>query len=382
MSHFPHLGRSYLPFELDFTFKLKRARRRSHEYAPPQYPFGKDPLAETNPWRPTTPIMSPVSPAHPTPQFSFNVPSNAQSFAPPTELPDNAVIPPRPQYENSVPSNANAYPPASNSRPFSWGGQPDLPHIFTGLASPVGSPEPGHNRNFQSPISPPASPIGSNELVLLKLFRTVFIVGDSTSMISSSHLKSAYNLLEKIAPLAAKYAEKSVDIQFLSDDKETHTQVIRPGDQFPSGDLFWHGVTARGGATMTAGLKRIIKPYLSGLRKRKVLQKEGLNIIVITDGKRSDRKEVKDYIISVARELTKKGAPQHLVGIQFVQVGDDESAKTFFKAVDDDLEKTHQIRDIVDTVVHTSPDAPLTKDCVEKILLGGISETQDKMKML
>ncbi|RVD84073.1 uncharacterized protein DFL_005842 [Arthrobotrys flagrans] len=374
-------GFVHLPFELDFSFKLKRARRRSQEYIPPQYPFGKDPLAEANPWRPSTPVISPTSPTQATTHFSFTGLGNTQNFVPPAELPDNTANIPRPQYQNGAP--ANGYSRSNNLQPSSWSGvHPELPRIITSPPTLVGNLEPSPDRYFQSPISPPTTPIGSGELGLLKLYKTVFIVDDSTSMISSSHLKSAYDLLETLVPLVTQNSEKAVEIQFLSDDRQAHTQKIKLGDRIPPGDVFWHGVTARGGASMSAGLKRIIKPYLSGMRKSKALEKEGLNIIVITDGKRKDRKDVIKYIVSVARKLTEKSAPQHLLGIQFVQVGDDQGARLFFKSVDDGLEEQYQIRDIVDTVVHTWPDVSLTRDCIEKILLGGISDAKDKMTMV
>ncbi|KAK6363408.1 hypothetical protein TWF730_000839 [Orbilia blumenaviensis] len=372
----------HLPFELDFNFKLKRARRRSQEFVPPQYPFGRDALIETNPWRPSTPVFSPTSATHPTAtsHFTFTGLANAQPPVLPVELPDNTPNTPRPQYQNSLPIDDK--PPNRTLRPSSWSGPPELPRIITNPPTMVGNLEAGQNRYFQSPLSPPASPIGSRDLGLLKLYKTVFIVDDSTSMISSGHLGSVYSLLETLAPLATQHGENPIQIQFLSDDRQVHAQEIKRGDRLPAGDIFWHGVTARGGAAMSAGLKRIIKPYLRGLRKSKVLSKEGLNIIVITDGKRKDRKDVEKYIVSVARKLTDKGAPQHLVGIQFVQVGDDPSAKAFFKTVDDGLEAKYDIRDIVDTVIHTLPNVPLTKDCIEKILLGGISDTKDKMTMV
>ncbi|KAF3104238.1 hypothetical protein TWF569_006334 [Orbilia oligospora] len=376
-------SRVHLPFELDFSFKLKRARRRSQEYIPPQYPFGKSPLVETTPLSPHTPIVSPTTATQTTAPFNFSGLGNAQNFVPPIELPDNTANIPRPQYQNGA--SANGHSGASNLRPSSWSGaHPELPRIITSPPTMLGNLEPGlgPNRYPQSPMSPPVSPIGRNELGLLKLYRTVFIIDDSTSMISSSHLKSAYDLLEALVPLVTGVSERAVEIQFLSDDRQSHSQKIKPGDKLPAGEIFWHGVTARGGAAMSAGLKRIIKPYLSGMRKSKVLEKEGLNIIVITDGKRKDRKDVVKYIVSVARKLTDKGAPQHLLGIQFVQVGDDQGAKLFFKSVDDGLEEQYQIRDIVDTVVHTLPNVSLTRDCIEKILLGGISDDKDKMTMI
>ncbi|KAK6515233.1 hypothetical protein TWF506_007576 [Arthrobotrys conoides] len=374
-------SRVHLPFELDFSFRLKRARRRSQEYIIPQYPFGKDSLAETNPWSPSTPVISPSSATQTTAQFSFAGLGNTQNFVPPVELPGNTPNIPRPQYQSGVPATGS--PGAQNLRPSSWAGaHPELPRIITSPPTMLGNMDPGPNKYFHSPISPPASPVRYVELGLLKLYRTVFIVDDSASMISSNHLKSAYDLLETLVPLVTQVSEKAVDIQFLSDDRQSHTRKIKPGDKLPANEDFYDGVTARKSAAMSAGLKRIIKPYLSGIRKRKVLEKEGLNIIVITDGMRPDKKDVLNYIVSVARKLTEKGAPQHLLGIQFVQVGDDQGAKKFFMTVDDGLEKQYHIRDIVDTVVHTWPGVSLTRDCIEKILLGGISDSKDQMKMI
>ncbi|KAK6356157.1 hypothetical protein TWF718_000529 [Orbilia javanica] len=333
--------RQRFPFKFDFKLKVGRARRRSHDEVA-EYPYGKNPSSEANPWSPATTLISPVSATQPSNPFGFREPQTMQSFVPPAELPDNAPNIPRPQYLNGAPANGNSG--GNNLRPLSCCGHQDLPRIITNPPTMVDNTTHGFNRYVQPPISPPASPIGSSDLGLLKLYKTVFIVDDSTSMISSSHLKSAYDLLERLVPLAAQYGEKAVEIQFLSDDRQTHTQEIKLGDRLPPGEVFWDGVTARRGAAMSAGLKRVIKPYLSGIRKSRVLQKEGLNIIVITDGKRKDKKDVIKYIVSVARKLTDKCAPQHLLGIQFVQVGDDHGAKQFFQNVDDGLEKEYHIR--------------------------------------
>jgi hypothetical protein len=60
-----------------------------------------------------------------------------------------------------------------------------------------------------------------------------------------------------------------------------------------------------------------------------------LNLIVITDGDADDQDEVEDYLTSVAKELDRLEAPGRHIGIQFVQIGDDEAAAEWLTDLDD-----------------------------------------------
>ena len=52
----------------------------------------------------------------------------------------------------------------------------------------------------------------------------------------------------------------------------------------------------------------------------------------------------KSVIIDAARRLDHAAVPQHLFGIQFAQIGDEEDATEALRELDDDLEHEHGIR--------------------------------------
>ncbi|KAJ7830810.1 hypothetical protein B0H14DRAFT_2365550 [Mycena olivaceomarginata] len=65
------------------------------------------------------------------------------------------------------------------------------------------------------------------------------------------------------------------------------------------------------------------------------------------------------------------------IGVQFVQIGNDSRATRALKELDDDLHKTADIRDIVDTTPCTKLN-PVTADGLIKVLLGGINRRIDE----
>lgn len=101
-----------------------------------------------------------------------------------------------------------------------------------------------------------------------------------------------------------------------------------------------------------------------------------MNIVILTDGEPTDEPE--DVIVAMARELDRLNAPLNQVGIQFVQIGDDEAVTEYLEALDDALSKEYNIRDIVDTTPYTGKD--LTGDELLKILLGAVNKRLDRMK--
>ncbi|WP_353258426.1 vWA domain-containing protein [Prochlorothrix hollandica] len=76
------------------------------------------------------------------------------------------------------------------------------------------------------------------------------------------------------------------------------------------------------------------------------LDKEGETILVITDGEPNDRRSVIDVIVAVSQHLDR----DEELAISFIQVGNDQGAKTFLKALDDQLEEVGAKFDICDTI--------------------------------
>lgn len=80
-------------------------------------------------------------------------------------------------------------------------------------------------------------------------------------------------------------------------------------------------------------------------------------------------------IVAAARRLDAGHFPVSQVGIQFVQIGDDPEATAALQELDDELARTHGVRDIVDTTPYRGT---VTAETVAKILLGGINRRVDK----
>ena len=123
---------------------------------------------------------------------------------------------------------------------------------------------------------------------------------------------------------------------------------------FASGDRTYNNVTPEkvhqiftenepGGSTNTAGaLGKVLDGYFA---RKTAGSAKPITIIVATDGIPDDQKAV----AKVIKDATLKMDADEEIGISFIQVGDDSSARTFLKSLDDDLESEGAKFDIVDT---------------------------------
>ncbi|KAL8954486.1 MAG: hypothetical protein Q9183_007094 [Haloplaca sp. 2 TL-2023] len=103
--------------------------------------------------------------------------------------------------------------------------------------------------------------------------------------------------------------------------------------------------------------------------------RKGLNLIVLTDGEPEEGQDVDQVIVKYANQLRDAGASTLKVGIQFVQIGSDETATEFLSFLDDKLKSEHDLdRDMVDTVHWVEDEKEYLS---EKILLGGILKKVD-----
>lgn len=100
-----------------------------------------------------------------------------------------------------------------------------------------------------------------------------------------------------------------------------------------------------------------------------------VNIIVITDGVFTD--DAESVIMGVARKLDSVDAIAWQVGIQFFQVGDDESARLYLQELDDFLGgRQDGMRDIVDTV--SWGQGGLCGEGILKAVLGAVNKRLDR----
>ena len=210
------------------------------------------------------------------------------------------------------------------------------------------------------------------------MFDTVFIVDDTGSMVLAARDEcpegkdrwdATKEALLHITALAAGKDDDGIDIRFLK-SRDLDEDNIVSGERVME---ILEGVDMldafRGGGTFFEDrIKDEISPRLELLgryyeqdaayksthfkdRARLKLKKpqppKKLNIIVITDGQADDKQEVEDLIVDTAQELDKLRAPAAQIGIQFVQIGEDESARRYLKRLDDDLkQRDPPIRDV------------------------------------
>ncbi|KAJ7937025.1 hypothetical protein B0H13DRAFT_2302768 [Mycena leptocephala] len=244
-------------------------------------------------------------------------------------------------------------------------------------------------------------------LEILRKYDTVILVDDSGSMTLPGSKKGktrwyeAGEALETLAETAQRYDGDGIDIYFLNNKTEalnikSSSEVralfakVRPSGSTPTGER----------------LDQILKPRLRILEQAQI-QPDGtpmdkrtgeeikrVNFIVITDGEATDNP--KYAIIDAASRLKAMSnlcmiqacrspfdRQEHelttsiQLGIQFVQIGNDSRATKALKELDDDLHKTGNIRDIVDTTPYSKLN-PVTADGLIKVLLGGINRRIDE----
>lgn len=99
----------------------------------------------------------------------------------------------------------------------------------------------------------------------------------------------------------------------------------------------------------TTDLAGVLKDATDSYLKRKQsgeTKPNGETILVITDGEPDDRKAVMRVIIEASRQIDK----DEELAISLIQVGKDQTATRFLKALDDELQAAGAKFDIVDTI--------------------------------
>jgi len=145
---------------------------------------------------------------------------------------------------------------------------------------------------------------------------------------------------------------------------DKHTRYNNVTDETKVEAIFKH--EPGGGTNLTGVLTVAFNDYFA--RRDKNEAKAGGEIwLVVTDGEPDDKESVKVLIAENSAKLTK----DEELGIQFVQVGDDETATTFLKELDDELQTKYGAKyDIVDT----TPLSAVGSRTVAEVLASAISD--------
>jgi uncharacterized protein YegL len=208
-----------------------------------------------------------------------------------------------------------------------------------------------------------SSAAGEDKYDFLRIFDTVFVIDDSSSMIGRSW-RETREALEAITSICTKRDPDGIDIYFLNHQDKPKFKTIISGSTV--NDIF-KAVRPQGSTPTGKRLDHILQQYLHDLKKNPTMKP--INIIVITDGEPSD--DVESPIIATAKKLDKLNAPAWQVGIQFFQVGKSHHADKHLKQLDEEMRKISgdpELRDIVDTVAFTDAGgAKLTDEGILKV---------------
>ena len=222
-------------------------------------------------------------------------------------------------------------------------------------------PDIGRLHIRSDPTVPTQSSLDGSEYSRLGMFDTVFIIDDTLSMrnpvhsnSTGHHQMSRWGMLERsleyIVNITTTHDKDGVDVQFLKNPKLNGEKITDP-------NVFLDKLsTIRGllensspGTEFLDDLTKAINPHLENFelwKTGKSLKKpKPLNLIVITDGRADDHSEVPWYLTEVAKQLDLMKAPPRQIGVQFVQIGDDEQATVWLRKLDDEL-GNGEVRDV------------------------------------
>ncbi|KAI1741010.1 hypothetical protein F4680DRAFT_77803 [Xylaria scruposa] len=275
----------------------------------------------------------------------------------------------------------------------------------------------------------PSNPITSeaDKFRFLAEFDTVFLIDDSSSMTWSdrgdvrfkhgelSRWEQTRNVIEQIVPVCMRYDQDGVDIYFLNDpyhmnffeDPHRNDPSWSKAGDMDEGKASYAYIGVKNakdvktvfdsrqpmlntptGRRLGEMMETYVTCYAARDAKHQALPKP-LNIIVITDGEASDKDFLRDNLIRQAERLDALSAPYHQLGVQFFQVGKDESAARHLRELDDGLGKYRrgkELRDIVDCITYEQlssegGSAQLTADVILKVVLGAVNRHLDNQKI-
>jgi uncharacterized protein YegL len=230
---------------------------------------------------------------------------------------------------------------------------------------------------------------GDDQYAFLRDFDTIFLVDDSSSMYGE-RWREAENAIATIAPICTYYDADGIDIYFLNNRNGSVSGPSNAGGYKNVTDAsgvreIFKSVSPSGATPVGSRLHDILAPYMRDLARStsegRKSELKPLNIIVITDGAFTD--DAGSVIVGVAKQLDQPGimATPWQVGIQFFQVGHDQSAKEYLEALDNDLVSYEGIKDIVDTVPWKGERGEvLNAEGILKCVLGAVNKKYDKQE--
>ncbi|KAK7455840.1 hypothetical protein VKT23_010876 [Stygiomarasmius scandens] len=196
----------------------------------------------------------------------------------------------------------------------------------------------------------------------------VLLVDDSDSM-ADSLWSQARDALAAVAEASPQHDTDGVDLYFLN-NTQIYQKNIKTQDEVVQ---LFNKVIPDGATPIGKRLQQLLDEYIPQVEQQ-LSNLKPVNIIVITDGEPTDN--VESVIVNASRQLSQAAVPERMLGIQFVQIGNDSDATKFLQHLDNQLKREHQITDMVDTTPYDSS-KPFEKDTLVKILWGAIDKEVD-----
>ena len=200
-----------------------------------------------------------------------------------------------------------------------------------------------------SPIA--QAPKKESNFAVLKKYRTLFLVDDSDSMMdhdpeSGTRWETAISIIKKIASFLFEKNSNGIEMRFFnfSPDKDQRAKLKNLKSVKEVASQFT-GLRPEGPSRTADEIDTILSQFIHEFEEDR--ETTGLNLIVVTDGEPSVGQDVEGTIVKYAKQLEKLRAPEHKVGIQFVQIGKDPETTAFLNRLDNDLQRKHGLdRDV------------------------------------
>ena len=202
-----------------------------------------------------------------------------------------------------------------------------------------------------------------NNTLSLRNFNTVFILDDSGSMgkrtetESMTRWKSLIDCMREICDAAVQSSDDGINIHFLINRNKDRMNVrsadrvwdtlkginIKDSGPSPLDDVLWMALNdylekCRNYVHKKQAAGTFLKPSIQAPKP--------LSVIVITDGDSDEHEKVEATLIRTARVLPRLKIPDFQIGVQFVQVGNDEHVTRWLKILDDKVRSIYGIRDV------------------------------------
>ena len=197
----------------------------------------------------------------------------------------------------------------------------------------------------------PQNPKKESDFAVLKKYRTLFLVDDSDSMMdydpeSGTKWETAKSATEKIASLLFEKNSNGIEMRFFnfSPEKDQRTKLKNLMSAKEVASQFME-LRPEGPSRTADEIDTVLSQFVHDFEEDR--ETKGLNLIVFTDGEPSHGQDVEGTIVKYAKQLEKLRAPEHKVGIQFVQIGKDPKTTTFLNRLDNNLQRKHGLdRDV------------------------------------